>query len=48
MVLESVLGLLANVFGIIILLEDDVLGGLVIKCKAALHILHSGLPVALV
>ena len=39
MVLEPILGLLASVFGIIILLEDDALGGLVIKCKAALQVI---------
>ena len=37
MVLEPILGLLASVFGIIILLEDDGPGGLVMKYKAALQ-----------
>ena len=37
MVLEPILGLLASVFRIIILLEDDGTGGLVIKYKAALQ-----------
>ena len=37
MVLEPNLGLLASLFGIIVLLEDDALGGLVIKCKAAVR-----------
>ena len=39
MVSEPILGLLAGVIGIIVLLEGDALGGLVIKCKAALQII---------
>ena len=34
--LEPIFGLLESVFGIIILLDVDALGGLVIKCKTAL------------
>ena len=45
MVLEPILGLLASVFGIIILLEDDRLGGLFIKCKAALQVTLQNLNV---
>ena len=39
MVLEPILGLLASVFRIIVLLEDDALGGPVIKCKAVLQVI---------
>ena len=42
MVLETILGLLAR---IIVLLEDDALGGLVIQCKAALQIILQNLDV---
>ena len=45
MVLKPILGLLASVFGIIVLLEDDALGDLVIKCKAALQIILQNLDV---
>ena len=45
MVSEPILGLLASVFGIIILLEDDALGALVIKCKAALQVTLQNLAV---
>ena len=43
MVLEPILGLLASVFEIFFLLEDDALGGLVIKCKAALQVILQNL-----
>ena len=42
MVLEPILGLLASVFG---MLEDDALGGLVIKCKAALQVILQNVDV---
>ena len=45
MVLEPILGLLASVFKIIILLEDDGPGGLVIKYKAALQVTLQNLDV---
>ena len=45
MVLEPILGLLASVFGIIVLLEDDALRGPAIKCKAVLQIILQNLDV---
>ena len=39
MVLVPILGLLASVFGIIVLLEDDALEGPVIKCKANFQVI---------
>ena len=45
MILEPILGLLASVFGIIVLLEDDALSGPVMKYKAALQVLLQNLDV---
>ena len=45
MVLDQILSLLASVFEIIILLEDDALGGLVIKCKTAFQVILQSIDV---